>query len=719
MTKQHAVPSDVQLDPDPRPALPAVPEAPGGADPDAGDGRVLVLEPEGVTPAEAEASSIHLGLGIDAGGTYTDAVIFDFGDGAVVQKAKALTTRWDFTIGIEAALDQLEAQRLSQVDLVSLSTTLATNAIVEGRGQKVGLLIMPPYGLWDPQHIPHRPLAVLEGQMEITGAEVAPIDPGQVRRAAAAMVADDQVRAFAVTGYASCANPVHELQVRDIVRDETALPVICGHEVSETLNYRLRAQTAALNARIIPCLESLIDHVQISLKRYHIGAPLMVVKSDGSLMSLKTARWRPIETIMSGPAASVAGASYLSKTTHAMVVDMGGTTTDTAVIKAGVVGTCQQGASVGGWRTHVKTLDMRTLGLGGDSRIAWESGELQIGPQRVAPVSYLADQHPGTLEACDWLARNLARFETTTRGMELVALNGRHPDFQLQESESAIVDALAGGPLSMSELTLRLRGDSWRLLTLGRLEETNLVQRCGLTPTDLLHCTGQIDLWHAGAARRFCELVSEFIEVDPDQFARETLQRVVENLAVELLKKQLDSEIDPDDVDASPAALALIRNLLRGGSDDYHVRISLKHPVVGVGAPAHFFLPAAAQLLGTTAVIPPHAEVANAIGAITSKVFIHKQVSIGPAEQGGFAVSGLPEAPVFDDLAAAERFSVEQLQQQVRAQARAAGTIESRIEIHVDDRIAPSSTGEQVFIGRTLEAHLSGQPDLQCLLELE
>ena len=104
---------------------------------------------------EKSKGAIRYGLGIDAGGTYTDAVIYDFQADALLNKSKALTTKWDFTVGIREALEGLDSEMLSRVELVALSTTLATNAIVEGQGQKVGLLVMPPYGLFDPEDIPH------------------------------------------------------------------------------------------------------------------------------------------------------------------------------------------------------------------------------------------------------------------------------------------------------------------------------------------------------------------------------------------------------------------------------------------------------------------------------------------------------------------------------------------------------------------------------------
>ena len=578
------------------------------------------------------ASAGRLGLGIDAGGTYTDVVIYDFQGHQVLQKAKALTTKWDFTIGIEQALDQLDRSSLTQIDVVAISTTLATNAVVEGRGQTAGLIIMPPYGLFDPPDILYRPIAILDAKMEIDGTEISPVRPDQVRAVVRRLVEQDGVTAFAVTGYASHVNPAHELQVKAIIQQETGLTVTCGHEVSDGVNYRVRATTAALNARIIPCLEALLDDVQRSLRCRDIGAPVMVVRSDGSLMNIESARLRPIETILSGPAASVAGASYLSRATNALVVDIGGTTTDTAVIKNGVVRTCAEGARVGDWQTHVHALRMRTIGLGGDSIVAFEQRRLRIGPQRVAPVSWLVARHPASVGALPWLEQHLDHFQPSTRAMDLVMRNGRTSPVHLDQDESAILAALEERPMSVHELTARLNRRSWNLLDLDRLEDHYLIQRCALTPTDLLHATGQLQLWDEGAARRFADLVARLQNIDLGELARQVMDQIVRMLAVELFKTQLDEEINPDGLQKSPVAMAMINNLLDGGNSDYRVRVQLHRPIIGIGAPAHLFLPQAAQLLETEAILPLHADVANAIGAITSPVCVRHQLEISPTE---------------------------------------------------------------------------------------
>ncbi|MCG8567690.1 MAG: DUF1638 domain-containing protein, partial [Desulfobacterales bacterium] len=301
------------------------------------------------TGEELPESMVKTGLGIDAGGTYTDAVIYDLKTNATLAKAKSLTTKWDFTVGIGKALAKLDQDKLKEVEMVALSTTLATNAIVENEGQKVGMIIMPPYGM--DQNIPYEPKAHIKGQLEITGREREAVDADQVKSVADRMVAQG-VTAFAVSGYAGSINPDQELEVKTILREHTGFFVSCGHELSDSLNFQTRAVTAMLNARIIPRLTGLLTDLEKVMEERKIQAPIVVVKGDGTLMSGKMAKERPVETILSGPAASVAGARHLTGKRDALVIDMGGTTSDTAALAEGLVSLNDQGSNVGGHRTH-------------------------------------------------------------------------------------------------------------------------------------------------------------------------------------------------------------------------------------------------------------------------------------------------------------------------------------------------------------------------------
>jgi N-methylhydantoinase A/oxoprolinase/acetone carboxylase beta subunit len=226
---------------------------------------------------------------------------------------------------------------------------------------------------------------------------------------------------------------------------------------------------------------------------------------------------------------------------------------------------------------------------------------------------------------------------------------------------------------------------------------------------------GEIDLWDGAAAGLLCEQFARILNVDREAFARRATERLVHALAVELLKTQMAEHLDSAVFEASPGVSALIENLLSGGDEGVRVRVQLRRPVIGIGAPVHAFLPQAAEILEAECIIPPDADVANAIGAITSSVMIHRQVTLAPNETGRYTLAGLPDAPTFRRFEDANAAALERLQRLVRDDARRAGTSQTRVEITVEDRIGYSASGEAIFLGRTLEARLSGRPDLARL----
>jgi len=155
----------------------------------------------------------------------------------------------------------------------------------------------------------------------------------------------------------------------------------------------------------------------------------------------------------------------------------------------------------------------------------------------------------------------------------------------------------------------------------------------------------------------------------------------------------------------------LIHNMLGNGDRDYRVRLKMQKPVIGIGAPVHLFLPGAASLLGAEAILPEHADVANAVGAVTSQVKVCRQVKIRPSQAGGFLIEGLPGARRFLDFEEAMAQAEEGLIRMVRDIAQASGTTETSVEIEVDDHIHTTASGSQIFLRRTLSAELTGEPD--------
>ncbi len=662
---------------------------------------------------KGEDQGVTYGLGIDAGGTYTDAAIYNFKKRNVRSKNKALTTRWDFSIGIDKALAGLEESVLCQVQLVSVSTTLATNAIVEGEGQKAGLLLMPGPGRISDKLIAHRPRVQVAGRMSISGQEKEAVNSEEIRAVARRMIEQDGVTAFAVSGFGGTVNPAHELEVKKILTEESGMMVCCGHELSDLLNFAVRAQTAVLNARIIPRMVKFFKELDLVLERRNIEAPVMVVKGDGTLMSSAMAKERPVETILSGPAASVAGAKLLSGLDNATVVDIGGTTTDTADLTEGLVEVCESGARVGGFFTHVKALNMRTAGLGGDSLIQWVKGELLLGPRRVAPIVWADSKSPGGVDRA--LKFMESRLELNRRTgfsqIVLVAMEGEF-GFQPTQEESKLYNLLLQRPHCLDELAAPLNLISARFLATERLEESGLVQRCGFTPTDILHVNGSFARWNPDAAHRMAAIFSALTGNQPKQLAELLIEKFEKDLAGEIFKKHLAKDINVDEKNQTELSRHLMDCILTGKKSSYSMNIELNHPVVGIGAPVHYFLPNAGKKLGAKVIIPEDADVANALGAITSHIMIKQQLSIRPDQLGCFTVQGVPGARQFRRIDAAEDWAVEYLKSRVLEMAKSAGTSSRKVEMKIVDHIVKAADGSSLFLERSIFSTLTGGPDL-------
>jgi N-methylhydantoinase A/oxoprolinase/acetone carboxylase beta subunit len=569
----------------------------------------------------------------------------------------------------------------------------------------------------DKQEIPYEPKAIIQGQLQINGKVIKPVEESQVRSTAQRMVQEERVKAIAVSGFAGAINPEHEMLVKQIVQEETGLVVTCGHELSHILNFKTRAYTAMLNARIIPKLTRLIKDLEMVIQALGIFAPIVVVKGDGTLIRSQMAVERPVETILSGPAASVAGARHLTGFKDAIVVDMGGTTTDTAALSDGGVRVCEAGSNVGGHQTHVKALDIRTTGFGGDSMIVWEEQKFSIGPKRVGPIAWLGAMSTGTDKAINFIDSHLDQYTASTRDMQILALTGTIDRLDLTRQEKSILKLLSSRPRAIGELVEKTGMLFSRGLPLQRLEERGIIQRCSLTITDLLHMQEFMGRWDRNSAEIYCRLFSRLTNMTIQELAEKIFAMGVERLALEILKRQLVSETDPEAIETCPVCRTMIKNMLSGGDSQYHVRIDLKRPLIGVGAPIHFFLPRIAKVLGVETVLPEHADVANAIGAITSNVIVKQHLRIIPNQEGGFLIDGLAGTRHFERFKAADTFARKALMGMVRRQAWSAGTSTRELELRTEDDIASTADGKQIFMGRSIHATLTGQPDLAVLAE--
>ena len=656
-------------------------------------------------------------LGIDTGGTYTDAVLVDHASGKVLAGAKALTTRHDLSVGIGqavAAVFDEQAMSPAEVDLVALSTTLATNAIVEGQGSPVCLLLIG----YDPalirqygfeRDLATRDVVYLRGGHDGMGNEIEPLDEAAAREDILAR--RDRVEAFAVSGYFGVRNPAHELRVRALVEELTALPVTCGHELTTRLNAVRRATTTSLNARLIPLLRELIATVRRTLNEQGITAPLMVVKGDGSLVRAEWAMQRPIETILSGPAASVVGAWHLAGRRDVWVVDVGGTTTDIAVLHDGRPHLNPEGAQVGEWRTMVEAVDVHTVGLGGDSQVYLNSeGQLVIGPRRVVPLCLLASEHSGVVDEL--------RRQVRTRQRESLAgqfvLAQRRTTHALSDRDRDLMRHLAAGPQSLNSLVEKMHYGALIMRPLESLEAQGLALRAGFTPTDALHVLGRFERWDAEASRLGAELLAAQTDLSPEAFCERVVADVSNRVTTELISKVLSDEATLPDWEREPSAAALLARALGNvPGSDLDCQLSLRQPVVAVGAPVEAYLPRVARQLRTELVIPHHAEVANAVGAVAGGVVQQLRVMIRPLNAEQHFRLHLPDG--VRDFATVEE-SVAYAQQivptRLKALARQAGAEQIEVQTIRVDRNVPVTAGwgQHVYLGTELTFTAVGRP---------
>ena len=578
------------------------------------------------------AGAAELWLGLDTGGTFTDAVLLA-GGRRVIASAKALTTHWDLAIGIgkaiRAVLEKGPQGARAQVSLVSVSTTLATNAVVESRFSPVcTLLIGFDDAMVERSGIEHQgsgALVRIEGGHSATGEESAALDELAIERAVGEH--GSRVEAFAVAANFSVRNPAHELGARQIIRRLSPKPVTCAHELSSKLDAPRRALTAALNARLTPQIRHLIEALARVLAGESIDAPLMIVKGDGSLMKADVALEYPVETILSGPAASVVGAGFLTGLDDFMVSDMGGTTTDIAVVSGGRPVIRAEGALVGVWRTMVEAVDVRTSGLGGDSEVYLDrQHKLRVGPRKVMPLCLLAHSVPAVLAQL----RSIAALERLAEFAAHFAM--RNPDREapahLPPLERRLWEALDLAPRQVSTVVRNASG----LEALRRLADAGLVTLAAFTPSDAMHVLDRQHGWCREAAECGARILAieerNALAASTAASAFSISERTYEHVVRESGRALIEAALAHDPGLEVPAhrwgilGERLIEAVIAGKplSNLMQATLALGRPLVAIGAPVGSYYPDVARRLAAPLSIPEHAAVCNAVGAVAGVV---------------------------------------------------------------------------------------------------
>ena len=670
---------------------------------------------------------MSLRLGIDTGGTYTDAVLVDARQ-RIVAAAKCLTTRHDLTQGIGNALSELPPDALQKVTLVALSTTLSTNSVVEGRGARVAVLL-PGYrqqqvrksGLLD---IFERELVVtMPGGHDAVGKEKQALDERVARSAIRTLTKG--VSAFAVSSMFGVRNPAHEIRMRELVTELCTRPVTCGHELATSLDAPRRALTVALNARMVPIIQELINAVQKIMQEMEITAPLMMVKGNGSLINTETALQQPVGTVLSGPAASVVGACALSGASNAIIADMGGTTTDIAVVTDGQPEFGSDGVRIGDWKPMVEAVRVISIGLGGDSEVRFSgSSGIEVGPQRAVPISLLAHQHPQVVEA---LKKQLGN--PPGRRNNRFALQLEHNDVLLSRCtppELQTWEMLRDNPI---ELDTIVEANRHVARAIARLQRMGLVIYSGFTPTDAAHVLGLSSHW-CGEAAELAALVwarqmrhvyglGRWQPGDAVTPSQHVFERVNQRISRALIEAGLHQHRKLERSEAK-SLTRLLAELVYESSDApgkvldsgslFHLRFAADYPVVAVGAPAATFFPDAARHLGVKLSLPERAEVANAYGAVMGSVVQRAHVTVTQPLYGNFVVHSDREPRRFSSLDEAIGAATEIATEKVNRMALAAGAEAVEIQVSSDANHVQHDLDGELFLETRITATATGRP---------
>ena len=660
------------------------------------------------------------GIGIDTGGTYTDAVVYDFDTCTVLAQEKTPTTHHDLSLCIGHALDLLPASLVAQADRISLSTTLATNACVEHKGGRARLVLMgttrktlawigadKKYGLLDDE------VLCLDTKGSFDGKVVDHPDWDAVMAENDAFFA--QAEALSVAEMNAPRNGAAcELAARDALAARYPVPVVMASELVDDLNMMERGATALLNARLLPVIESFMNAVDTALHARGLTPAQMIVRSDGSLMTDSLARLRPVETILSGPAASVIGSKALCARSNCLIVDMGGTTTDISILRGGRP-LMTDGIRIGGWRTQIKGVFTDTFALGGDTRLVICDGKLQLDSRRVEPLCAAASRWPQIRSSLEMLLEQSRPHTRPLHEFLYLVRMPAHPE-RYTAAERDLIDRLEGGPQMIGGSALNLYS-----LESERLEREGVIMRCGLTPTDIMHIRGDYAAFDTRAsnlaARYFLRVLPHYRENEEnmnvlcEEVYTLVKQRLFENIARVLLETTYP-DICADGIGPQWTALITRRWAHRGEPEDrsfFACTLDVSAALIGIGAPTHLFLPDVAKALGAQCILPEHGSVANALGAIAADVAAQASVEIRPCSDpqnpDGYFLYAADVTREYPSYAAALEAARVEAKRLAQAQARAhgaTGALDVDVQIHANS--CRTRYGDTVDLGAVVTA---------------
>ncbi len=649
-------------------------------------------------------------LGIDTGGTYTDAALCreDPAGLQLIDSAKARTTKENLTIGIRNAVAGLDPKLLPQISRVSLSTTLATNACVEDMGGEVQLVLITAdapmerqayldYGLPGVEEI-----VFLPQKMNAQGVVQERLSREEIRDYLKPVCRPGVCAA--ISGLFSTRNPELEREAAEIAA-ELGAKTICGCDVAPgQLNFLRRGATALLNGRLQPLIRDFLQSVQKAMREFGLDVPIDIVRSDGSLMNHAFALEYPVETLLCGPAASVAGVMQLLRRQSVegsyLIADIGGTTTDLSLVREHQAVRTEEGVNIGSYRTSVQSVFVETLGLGGDTRLyADRTGQLMLDTNRAIPLCVLAAEYPQVKSEL----KQMQEDPYTPVYIYEYRVLARKPSGEewnaLSEMEQKLCIALEKGPLNVSACAHIIGRDRY-VFQSDHLEKMGLVRKAALTLTDILHLEGSFTSYDAEASRIGAQIFADFLKTDVEEICRRGRELAVFRLYRAIVRMCLEQTALKGSVQNPNSRMKKAHQQNNDAGIDHILETaffggtlvqSLFHlpiPLVGVGAAAQAFVPDAAKYLSTECILPSAAPVANAVGAAASAVRAEVSLEIRADREEAkprYQILGCGDDRLFADYEEAVREAGRLASGSVTELARARGIL-GALKITVSDR---------------------------------
>ncbi len=380
-------------------------------------------------------------IGLDVGGTYTDAVLLEKGQ---VRAWAKVPTRQDLLSSLLESFDKIMAGvHADLIERVVLSTTMITNLIAEKKYDPVALILIPGPGLDHGHYNFNTETCILSGAIDYRGRETVPLSTGEID-GALARIASLNYKKVAVVGKFSSRNNKHEKEVAGRIQQANFdWQVAMGHQVAGQLNFPRRVMSTLLTSATRDKYEYFTESVLTALDNRGIRCPVYILKADGGTMPLKTSLSAPVETIFSGPAASILGVQALIPPGEtAVVVDIGGTTSDLALILSGQPLLSSKGANIDGHMTHVRALAVKSVPVGGDSVVERVGREIILLSERIGPPYCMGGPMPTPTDALKVLG--LTRLGDLNKAKEAMKMLGRPVGMPTWEVAARIITLVTG-----------------------------------------------------------------------------------------------------------------------------------------------------------------------------------------------------------------------------------------------------------------------------------